>query len=81
MVQLSTFIHLSLDNTNTFHIILSLLRMANDVTIDYMAKVHRLPESQAHLSFTPEEHSEFLGLTYLSLGAWVCWPNLLCAPF
>lgn len=55
--------------------------MANDVTIDYMAKVHRLPESQAHLSFTPEEHSEFLGLTYLSLGAWVCWPNLLCAPF
>lgn len=45
MVQLSTFIHLSLDNTNTLYIIWSLLRMANNVTIDYIAKMHRLPES------------------------------------
>lgn len=44
--------------------------MANHVNIDYIAKAHHLQESQPHLFFTPEEHSECLALTYLSQGGW-----------
>lgn len=42
--------------------------MASNVNIDSIDKAHHLQGSQPYLFFTPEEHSECLGLTYLSQG-------------